>query len=134
MAFEAAQFGGQEDAAGEIVRADPLMVDREPANREAMKGKVVVVGRGVVPFVDKARRVSAAGAICMVVMNNADELYKCTGQGEDIKIPVVCVTQSDGALLVDGSVVRLKGVRYGAGTLCYTRQVAPNGQRSLRVG
>ena len=47
MAFEAAQFGGQEDAAGEIVRADPLMVDREPANREAMKGKVVVVGRGV---------------------------------------------------------------------------------------
>jgi hypothetical protein len=65
MAFEAAQFGGQEDAAGEIVRADPLMVDREPANREAMKGKVVVVGRGVVPFVDKARRVSAASGAAL---------------------------------------------------------------------
>jgi hypothetical protein len=67
--------------------------ERELANGESFKGKVVVVGRGVVPYVDKARRVSAAGAICLVVMNNADELYKCTGQGEDIKILVVCVTQ-----------------------------------------
>jgi len=95
-------------------------------NREAVKGRVVVVGRGVVPFVDKARRLAEAGAVCMVVMNNAEELYKCTGQGGDITIPVVCVTQHDGGLLVDGSRVKLKGVRYGAGTLCYTRQVAPN--------
>ena len=107
MAFLAAMFGGQDDAVGEIVRANPLMVDKELANGESFKGKVVVVGRGVVPYVDKARRVS--GAICMVVMNNADELYKCTGQGEDIKILVVCVTQSDGALLVDGMVVRRRG-------------------------
>ena len=126
MLFETAMFGGQEDAAGEIVRADPLMVDRDLVNGEAMKGKVVVVGRGVLPFVEKARRVSAAGAICMVVINSADELYKFAGQGEDIKIPVVCVKHSDGALLLDGSAVRLKGVRNGGGTLCYTRQVAPN--------
>ncbi len=126
MLFETAMFGGQEDAAGEIVRADPLMVDRDLVNGEAMKGKVVVVGRGVLPFVEKARRVQAAGAICMVVINSADELYKFAGQGEDIKIPVVCVKHSDGALLVDGSAVRLKGVRNGGGTLCCTRQVAPN--------
>jgi hypothetical protein len=125
MAFETAMFGVQEDVSGEIVRADPLMADRELENRERVKGKVVVVCRGGVPFVDKARRVMAAGAVCMVVVNNADELYKCTGQGEDVKIPVVCVSKGDGELLGDGSMVKLKGVQYGAGTLCYTRQVAP---------
>ena len=126
MAFETAAFGLAEDVSGEIMRADPLMADKELANGEQVKGKVVVVGRGVVPFVDKARRVEAAGAVCMVVVNNAEELYRCTGQGDDIKIPVVCVSKGDGELLVDGSMARLKGVQYGAGTLCYVRKVAPN--------
>ena len=62
MAFETAAFGAQEDVAGEIVRADPLMADRELVNREAVEGKMVMVGRGVVPFADKARRVSGTGA------------------------------------------------------------------------
>ena len=35
-------FGGQDDAAGEIVRANPLMVDKELANGESFKGKVVL--------------------------------------------------------------------------------------------
>ena len=94
FAFTTAEFGKEHDVAGSVCRADPLQADVELVNKSEMKGKVAVVARGLVPFVDKARRAMEAGAVGIIVINDEDSLYKCTAAGADctdIEIPVICV-------------------------------------------
>lgn len=71
-----------------------------PANQLAVRGNVALVDRGTCPFVDKARNVQAAGAIGMVVADNAPG--EVTGMGGDdptIVIPSVRITQLAGVNL-----------------------------------
>jgi len=59
--FIVAAFGGLEGAAGQLVRADPFMVNSELMNSDELEGKIVLVGRGGLPFVEKARTVAKVG-------------------------------------------------------------------------
>ena len=83
-------------------------------NPAELVGKIALVDRGTCFFVDKARNVQAAGAIGMVLANNAPDPSALGMAGDDtsITIPVVSVTQADGATLranlAGGVAVRLR--------------------------
>lgn len=69
-------------------------------NGLAVRGNVALVSRGTCPFVDKARNVQAAGAIGLVVADNAPgEVTGLSGSDPGITIPAVRVTQDAGATL-----------------------------------
>jgi hypothetical protein len=69
-------------------------------NALAVRGSVALVARGTCPFVDKARNVQAAGAIGMVVSDNAPgEPTGLPGDDPGITIPSVRVTQEAGVTL-----------------------------------
>jgi hypothetical protein len=71
-----------------------------PANRRAVRYNIALVDRGTCAFVDKARNLQAAGAIGMVVADNAPgEVSGMSGDDPTIKIPSVRITQADGAKL-----------------------------------
>ncbi len=104
-----AEFGLQSEPAkssgavrGQLVRTEPWLADAELAP-ELLRGKVALIGRGGCPFTDKARRAQRAGAVAVVIVNNADVLFNVLGQAKDVRIPVVSVTKSDGETLVDGA-------------------------------
>ncbi len=67
----------------------------------AVAGRIALVDRGTCFFVDKARNVQAAGAIGLVIVNNVADTSALGMSGDDasITIPVVSVTQADGATL-----------------------------------
>jgi hypothetical protein len=106
----AAAFGVARDVSGAICCAQPSAAEEELSNKSDMDGKVAVVTRGIVPFIDKARRVADAGAVALIVVNSEEACYKCTAPNEDcsdLNIPVVCVGCSDGQALKDGVKVRM---------------------------
>jgi hypothetical protein len=66
----------------------------------AIQGKVALVDRGTCPFVDKAKNVQAAGAIAMIVADNAPgDVTDLGGAEPGITIPSVRVSQQSGVLL-----------------------------------
>ncbi len=70
--------------------------DNVPVN-----GAVVLVDRGTCPFAQKEKAAVERGAVAMVVADNAveEKMGGTLGETTDVKIPVVSVTKSDGALL-----------------------------------
>jgi hypothetical protein len=71
-----------------------------PANVQAVKGNIALVGRGTCAFVVKARVLQAAGAIGMIVADYTDdEVTGMSGTDPLVTIPSVRVTYSDGAAL-----------------------------------
>jgi len=66
-------------------------------NTLAVRNNIALVDRGGCEFTVKARNVQAAGAIGMVVMDNAPgNIAGMSGTDPSIKIPVVRITQADG--------------------------------------
>ena len=93
------------------VHSRPAMAESEIVNAE-VRGAVVVIQRGAVPLVDKARRAQMAGAAAAVIVNTDERPLLAHGHrhrdgtydlGEDIHIPVLVVSQSAGSMLGDGS-------------------------------
>ena len=118
--FITAEFGVRTDATGLVCRAVPFAADAELSNGIQMQGRIAVVQRGVVPFVDKARRAAEAGAVAVVVVNDEEACYRCTAPGvdtSDVKIPVVCVGSRSGPALIDGTSITITGVNAGRGKL-----------------
>jgi hypothetical protein len=70
-------------------------------NAAAVAGHVALVDRGTCNFTDKAVNAQTAGAIGVVVANNqpGDTALLMGGSDDSIAIPVVSVTQADGATL-----------------------------------
>lgn len=67
------------------------------ANRLAVRGNIALVDRGVCSFVEKARNVQAAGAIAMVVADNAPgDVTGLGGDDDSIVIPAVRIAQQSG--------------------------------------
>ncbi len=66
-----------------------------------VNGAVVLVDRGTCPFSQKEKAAAEHGAVAMVVADNAveEKMGGTLGETTDVKIPVVSVTKSDGALL-----------------------------------
>ncbi len=108
-----ADFGGALSVAGvtgELVAAEDPSDVAGPSttdacspltNAAAVAGRIALVDRGTCVFTDKARNVQAAGAIGLVVANNvADPTALFMGGSDDtITIPLVSITQADGAAL-----------------------------------
>lgn len=66
----------------------------------AWAGKVVLVDRGTIPFVDKARNAELEKAVAVIVANNVEATMNPTlGEGHGIKIPVVFVSRATGDTL-----------------------------------
>ncbi|HEY0157379.1 MAG TPA: PA domain-containing protein [Thermoanaerobaculia bacterium] len=112
-----AVFGPSPSAAvlsGEIAKALDAANDDGPSttdgctaftNADAVAGKLALVDRGECTFVVKARNAQAAGAIGVIVVDNRRDtcqppsMGSSSGDGGDITIPAISVTQDDGSLL-----------------------------------
>jgi hypothetical protein len=69
-------------------------------NTVSMRNNIALVDRGTCSFVDKARHVQQAGAIGMVVADNAPgDVTGMSGDDPTITIPAVRISQADGAKL-----------------------------------
>jgi hypothetical protein len=76
-------------------------------NQLAVRGNIALVDRGTCPFSEKAKFVQAAGAIGMVVADNAPgEVTGLGGEDPAVTIPAVRITQQDGVRLKEVLVKR----------------------------
>ena len=100
----ASQGGDKQLLRARAVLAVPELADRPLTNAGKLRGQIAVVRRGGVTFVDQARRVQAAGAIGLIVINSSDAPCSVEShgddRGDDIGIHVVCVRHSDGESLL----------------------------------
>lgn len=71
-----------------------------------VRGRIAVVARGQLPFAEKARGALAAGALGLIVVNNAPGDVRGT-LGEGVALPVLGVSQDVGAQLTDGEAATL---------------------------
>jgi hypothetical protein len=69
------------------------------ANSAAVKGKVALIVRGTCAFALKAKNAQNAGAIGVVLYNNAAGIQPPGGTDATVTIPVVGVSQADGLAL-----------------------------------
>ena len=107
-----AEFGNADETwrLGEVlcVKAVPSRAERSLDNAYAVRGCVVVIDRGEVPFVTKARNAQAAGAVGVILVNDTDEPLSAHGHqnldgtadaGADVVVPVLCVRKTAGEVL-----------------------------------
>ena len=79
----------------------PFKADATLQNEDSVKGNIMLVSRGKVPFSEKAKRASAAGAVALIVVNTNGELYSMTaGDGSTADgyvsdIPVLMIKPND---------------------------------------
>lgn len=88
-------------SAGGASAGDSLACDTTLLNPANMAGKVVVLYRGGCDFGTKALAAQRAGAVGVVIINNQAAMINMAGggNGPNITIPVVMITQADGARL-----------------------------------
>ncbi|CAM3514781.1 M28 family metallopeptidase [Deinococcus frigens] len=72
-----------------------------------VRGRVAVVQRGQIPFIDKVRAALAAGAAGVVIVNNASGGFRGT-LGVRVELPVLGVSPTVGAAIEDGQPVTLR--------------------------
>ena len=111
LAFGEASFGPRITDANVTGQIMPVVEDRttstglacEPltgANAKAVQGNIALVDRGTCSFVIKAANVQAAGAIAMIVADNAPgDPAGMSGDDPSVTIPSVRVTQAAGQSL-----------------------------------
>lgn len=114
--FGTASFGTPVAAAalsGRLVLAEDEVTTESPSttdactsiiNAAAIAGNIAVADRGNCTFVTKSRNAQAAGAIGLIVIDNARDSCAPPGMGatvdaSDVKIPVISITAADGDLL-----------------------------------
>lgn len=62
-------------------------------------GKIVMINRGTCPFAQKVLTAQNAGAIGVIMVNNAPGYITMSGDDNTITIPAVLISQADGAIL-----------------------------------
>ncbi len=65
-----------------------------------VRGKVALVGRGTIPFSDKAKNAAQAGAVGILIYNNELNLFGGTLR-ERVAIPAIAISGQDGRALLD---------------------------------
>ena len=68
-----------------------------PAN--TLTGKIVMINRGNCPFAQKVLTAQNAGAIGVIMVNNAPGYITMAGDDNTITIPAILISQADGAIL-----------------------------------
>ena len=66
-----------------------------------VRGRIALIQRGEIPFLEKATNAAAAGATAAVIYNNADDIFIGTMQKDGPDIPVVSISGLDGRYLRD---------------------------------
>lgn len=82
-----------------VVYVGDATIDFSDEIKEALKGKIALIDRGGNPFVEKALRAQAAGAIAAVVVNNAPAEPSVMGGEGETEIPAVMISQAAGQLV-----------------------------------
>ena len=85
-----------------VVLGQPANACDDLLNSAELAGRIALVDRGTCFFVDKIRRAQKAGALGVIVVNNADGApFEMGGQGDtsDILIPGVMISRLDGSIL-----------------------------------
>ncbi|XP_065342933.1 ER degradation-enhancing alpha-mannosidase-like protein 3 isoform X2 [Cloeon dipterum] len=107
-----AHFGrelkGNERVVASVALAEPLRVCAALEQPQKLKGRIAVIERGDCMFIDKARRVEAAGAVGAIVLDNTggsssstSSMFAMSGDGtNDVHIPVVFLFQQDALQLL----------------------------------
>ncbi|TGD57687.1 T9SS-dependent M36 family metallopeptidase [Flavobacterium humi] len=70
-------------------------------NASQLNGKIAVVKRGQCNFVVKVKNAQVAGAIAVIVINNADGAFIMSGDDAEITIPAISITKALGDQLLD---------------------------------
>lgn len=94
------------EVSGEVARVEGVGSPEDFA-RANVRGKIAVVARGQIPFAEKARNARAAGALGVIVVNNAAGELRGT-LGEKVDLPVLGVTTEMGAALAGGARATLR--------------------------
>ncbi|XP_071445733.1 ER degradation-enhancing alpha-mannosidase-like protein 3 [Hetaerina americana] len=107
-----AHFGqelkGNQKVTARVGVAEPLRVCGDLENAGRLLGRIAIVERGDCMFIEKARRVQAAGAVGVVVVDNtpgtsaaSSAMFAMSGDGQDdVTIPVVFLFYSDATILL----------------------------------
>jgi hypothetical protein len=67
-------------------------------------GKIAIADRGLCPFIDKAANAQAAGAVGLIIANNAAGAPSPMGGADpSVTIPALMVSMADGAILKQGA-------------------------------
>jgi len=102
MAVNQATFGGpitRDGLTRPLVAAQPPLACGPLSNPGAVNANFALVDRGECPFVDKATNVQQAGAQGLIIANNTAGGFVPGGTAPNITIPVVGISQEDGATL-----------------------------------
>jgi subtilisin family serine protease len=76
---------------GEIILGGIADTDYTEEQKAQIKGKILLIDRGVVTFGEKMKRGEEAGAICVIVANNKDDApFSMGGEGK-INIPAMMI-------------------------------------------
>ncbi len=88
-------------SAGGAAAGDSLACDTTLINAAQIAGRVAVLYRGGCEFGTKALAAQRAGAVACVIINNQTQMINLAGGGNgmNITIPVILITQADGARL-----------------------------------
>lgn len=118
----------QSDSAG--VACTPL----NAANAAAVKNSIALVSRGTCAFTIKVKNAQNAGAIAVIVSDNAPgALAELGGADGSITIPSVRISQADGALLA-ASLTKLNGNTSGTvASLGMSKTVLPGTDAAGRI-
>ncbi len=81
---------------GKLVYLGLATEDFTEEQKNAVRGNVAFIDRGVVAFNDKVRRAAEAGAIGVVVANNQEGAPIAMGTKDDFQIPAIMVTLAVG--------------------------------------
>lgn len=105
---------------------DPHDACGEITNAAALNGKIAIVRRGACDFVSKVEKAQDAGAIAVVVVNNASgDPIVMGGSNPNINIPALMIYQSDGeeiiSALLDGDTINATIQDDGSGNDPYRR-------------
>ena len=78
-------------------------------NSDALRGKIALVSRGTCGFLEKVRNAAEAGALAVLVYNNrSDPPIVMGGDPNQIPIPALMISRSDGAKLAASRDVRAR--------------------------
>lgn len=139
-----AQFGPRLTNAGVTGQVMPVALQSDSpgvactalnaANAAAVKNSIALVSRGTCAFTIKVKHAQDAGAIAVIVSDNAPgPLAELGGADGSITIPSVRISQADGALLA-ASLTKLNGNTSGTvASLAMSKTVLPGTDAAGRI-
>ncbi|ELK49045.1 S8 family serine peptidase [Halobacillus sp. BAB-2008] len=94
-----------------------------------LRGKIALVERGTIPFVEKAIKAYQAGAVAVLIYNNEEGAFQGSLDGQKLPVPVASLSKEAGEFLVEEAVAQNQWVATEWDTL--NDRIAPFSSRGL---